>query len=167
MFLPLNRGERTDLLLSILFNKFQPVPCSSQGSSEVSVFMRKLYRFYTIRPPSTPSFSPIFPLIVMVIDSIMRDQNGQFNWWKRDHQMGRRGGLHISDMNDFPSPKAYGIHYGTWRNLSKTFSVSSSIIMWPDRLAWLGIHRYWKSVPTLLQSAFHFCCTCHESYYKR
>lgn len=79
------------LLLTIPLNKFQQIPHSSQWPSEV--FMRKFYRFYT--SPYTPFSSPIIPLIVMLMDSIVRDQNGQLNWWKRDHQEGRVEGVCI------------------------------------------------------------------------
>lgn len=53
--------------LTIPLNTFQP-----EGSAEVSVFVH-------ILPPRPVFFSAIFPLIVMVMDSIVRDQNGQLN----------------------------------------------------------------------------------------
>ncbi len=61
-------------MLAIPLNKFQQIPHSSQCSSEVSALMRKAVRILhlAVHPPSVPPFySPILPLIVMVIDSIV------------------------------------------------------------------------------------------------
>lgn len=121
------------LLLTIPLNKFQQIPHSFQWSSEV--FMRKLslYRFYTspYTPPPIPLFSsPIIPLIVMVMASIVRDQNGQLNWWKRDHQEGREEGVCI-----YQTSRIF-IHWrlkeyitaleDTWRRLSVGLLLSCS-----------------------------------------
>lgn len=57
--------------LTIPLNTFQP----TEGSAEVSVFVKVVH----ILPPRPVFFSAIFPLIVMVMDSIMRGQNGQLN----------------------------------------------------------------------------------------
>lgn len=107
--------------------------------------MRKLYRFYTVHPLSIPLFSsPIIPLIVMVIGSIVRDQNGQLNWWKRDHQEGREEGVCIYQT------WMIFIHWrlqeyimaleDTWRSLSVGLQLSLDVPF--DCIAWLGIYRY-------------------------
>lgn len=109
-----------------------------------------------VHPPPVPSSPlPSFPLIVMVMDSIVRDHNGQLNWWKRDHQEGREeGGLHISGMKDFHSLMAEGIHYGTWRHSKKTVGGSAALVLCASRL--LGMTQHPAHSCLLSQEPAHF-----------
>lgn len=155
------------LLLTIPLNKFLQIPHSSQWSSEVSVFMRKLYRFYS--PPIPLLSSPISPLIVMVMGSIVRDQSGQLNWWKRDHREGRGEGVCI-----YQTWRIF-IHQrlkeyikaldDTWGRLSVVFQLSSNVLL--HCLAWLNTCKYsitWPLLPqsrTCTRAALHQSMTCH------
>lgn len=89
-------------------------------------FLEKVLQIYPplplIPPPPSPLFlplsSPIIPFIVMVMESAVRDHNvtnliDEKEITERSQRRGGLGGLHTSAVNDIPSPKPYGINYGT------------------------------------------------------
>ncbi len=112
-----------------------------------------------VHPPSIPLFpSPIIPLIVMVMGSIVRDQNGQLNWWKRDHQEGKEEGVCI---------------YQTWRifihwrlkeyimalegHLKKTVRGFAVLVL--DCLAWLDIYEHQRTAACSIKNLHTRTCT--------